>query len=97
MLDSGIPFDSIHYDISLLDGYNKKYNFCWSPRELGKSTSILVQKVYKKFKEANEPALFLFNQAADITEAQVLSMENTINKFKGREVHLSTSKDCSTI
>lgn len=97
MMDSGIPFDSIHYDISLLDGYDKPKNFCWSPRELGKTTSILVQKVYKRYKEFGEPTLFLYNMAADITEAQVISIENSINKFKGREVHLSVSKDCQTI
>jgi hypothetical protein len=97
MLSEGIQFDDIHYDISVLDGYNKAKNFCWSPRELGKSTSILVQKTYKRYKEFGEPTLFLYNMAADITEAQVISMENSINKFKGREVHLSVSKDCSTI
>ena len=97
MLNEGIQFDDIHYDISVLDGYNKPKNFCWSPRELGKSTSILVQKVYKRYKDAGEPALFLYNMAADITEAQVISIENTINKFKGREVHLSSTKDCTTI
>lgn len=97
MLDSGIPFDDIHYDISIIDGYNKKNNFVWSPRELGKTTSILVQKVYKRYKEKGEPALFLYNMAADITEAQVISIENSINKFKGREVHLSAQKDCTTI
>lgn len=97
MLNEGINFDNIHYNIATLDGFNKKFNFCWSPRELGKTTSILVQKAYKQFKEKGRPTLFLYNMAADITEAQVVSMENTINKFKGREVHLSVQKDSGTI
>ena len=97
MLNEGITFDNIHYNISKLDSYNKKWNFCWSPRELGKSTAIDVQKIYKLYHDLELPSLVLFNQAADMTEAQVLSMENTINKFKGREVHLKVKKDSGTI
>lgn len=97
MLNDGITFDNIHYNISKLDSYNKKWNFCWSPRELGKTTAIDVQKIYKQYKENGWPSVILFNQAADITEAQVVSLENTINKFKGREVHLRIKKDSTTI
>jgi hypothetical protein len=97
MLKEGIAFDGLHYNISKLDSYNKKWNFCWSPRELGKTTAIDVQKIYKLYKENGWPSVILFNMAADMTEAQVLSMENTINKFKGREVHLRVKKDCGTI
>lgn len=97
MLNEGIAFDGIHFTIATVDGYNKSKNFVWSCRELGKTTSILVQKVYKQFKEKGRPTLFLYNQAVDITEAQVVSMENSINKFKGREVHLTIGKDSPSI
>lgn len=96
MMDSGIQFDNLHYDISKLDSYNRPKSFCWSCRELGKSTSVLVQKVYKAYKEKGRPTLFLYNMAADISSAQVLSMEQTINKFKGREVHLSSLSAASS-
>lgn len=97
MWATGINFDDIHYNISRLDSYNKKWNFAWSPRELGKTTAIDVQKIFKGYHENGWPTLILFNQAADMTDAQVLSIENTINKFKGREVHLRAKKDTSTI
>lgn len=97
MLDKGINFDDIHYNISKLDSYNKQWNICWSPRELGKSTAIDVQKVYKQWKENGWPAVYLFNQQADMSEGQMMSVENTINKFKGREVHLSCTKDSNSI
>lgn len=97
MLNEGAEFDKIHFDISTQDGYNKPKNFCWSPRELGKTTSVLIQRVYKRYKEQGRPTLFLYNMGADITEAQVTSIENTINKFRGREVHLSIRKDSSSI
>lgn len=97
MINDGIAFDDLHFSIATVDGYNKSKNFVWSCRELGKTTSILIQKVYKQFKEKGRPTLFLYNMAADITEAQVMSMETSINKFKGREVHLSIGKDSNTI
>lgn len=97
MMNDGIAFDDIHFSFSTCDGYNRSKNFIWSCRELGKTTSVLIQKVYKAYKEKGRPTLFLYNMAADITEAQVVSMETSINKFKGREVHLSITHDSSTI
>ena len=59
--------DKIHYSIRKLDSYNKKYNFIVSPRILGKST-VMWNKIYKKWKKYGLPALVVRRYEADITD-----------------------------
>lgn len=92
MLDSGIERDKIHYSVTEDDGYNAPINFIISPREPGKTTSILLDKIYKPFKSKGLPAVVLVNQPADISEAFLASFEELINEFKGYEIHTKYPK-----
>ena len=89
MLNSGIKFDDLHYTTSGIDSYGKPFNFVISEREAGKTTALVASKIYKAYKERGRPALILRNQAVDISEAYVMSFEETTNKFYGREIKLS--------
>ena len=89
MLNDGIKFDDLHYTTSAIDSYGKPFNFVISEREAGKTTALVASKIYKAFKERGRPALILRNQAVDISEAYVMSFEETTNKFFGREIKLS--------
>lgn len=87
MLNSGIVRDNMHYNVSEDEGYNADTICILSPREPGKTTSIMLDVVYSKFKKYGWPAIVLVNQAADISEAYLSSFETTINQFKGYEIH----------
>ena len=97
MIDSGIEFDNLHFHIEEVDAYNKPFNFVWSEREPGKTTSVVVQKIYNWYKKYGYPSIALRHIAADITDLYAQSFEETINKFKGREVHLIVRKEQSGI
>lgn len=92
MLDSGTERDNIHYNVSEDDGYNVPIVCVLSPREPGKTTSIMLDKIYKGFKKDGLPAVVCVNQQADITEAYLASFEEQINEFKGYEIHTKYSK-----
>lgn len=87
MLDSGIERDKIHYSITEDDGYDADCVFVLSPREPGKTTSIVLDKVYGSYKKFGLPSVVLVNHAADVTEAYLASFEETVNEFKGYEIH----------
>lgn len=89
MLESGIAMDDMHYSTSAIDSYGKPFNFIISEREAGKTTALIAAKIYKAYKERGRPALILRNQIVDISEAYILSFEETTNKFLGREIKLS--------
>lgn len=72
--------DNIHYNMRHVDAYNKDFNIIISPREPGKSTSTWY-KAYKMFKHRHRPTIALRRQIADITEAYVTSIQDTINQF----------------
>ena len=72
--------DSIHYSVLEDDGYNVPIKFIISPREPGKTTSIVLDKLYSKFKKGL-PYVVLVNQAADILEEYLASFESIVNKF----------------
>ena len=92
MLDSGIERDSLHYNISEDEGYGCPIMCILSPREPGKTTSIMLDRVYADFRKKGLPTVALVNQAADCTEPFMQSFENTINEFKGYEVHTTYRK-----
>ena len=92
MIDSGIERDNIHYNICEDEGYNCPIMCVLSPREPGKTTSIMLDRVYADFRKKGLPAVALVNQAVDCTEAFMQSFENTINEFKGYEIHTKYTK-----
>lgn len=91
MLTSGKDRDNIHYNVSEDDGYNIPIVCILSPREPGKTTSIMLDKLYSGFKKGL-PSVTMVNQAADITEEYMASFEETINSFKGYEIHTKYPK-----
>ena len=92
MLDSGIERDNLHYKISEDDGYNVPIVCVLSPREPGKTTSIVLDKIYSGFIKKGLPAVVLVNNPIDINEAFLASFEETINEFKGYEIHTKYPK-----
>lgn len=75
-------FDSIHYSYREIDGYNKPFNFVLSPRELGKTTTMWLQKIYLPWKKDHKPWIYLVRQSVEINEALIDSIFDTIiNKF----------------
>lgn len=87
MLDSGKERDNIHFSILDDDGYGKPFVYVFSPREPGKTTSMILDKVYPAFKRET-PFVIMVNKIAEVTDELVLSFETTVNTFKGYEVHL---------
>lgn len=92
MLDSGIERDNLHYNVSEDDGYNVPIVCVLSPREPGKTTSIMLDKIYSSFRKEGLPAVVLVNQPIDINEALLASFEEQINEFKGYEIHTKYPK-----
>lgn len=73
--------DKIHYSTRKIDGYNLPFNFVISERELGKSTTIILDKIYKPFKERGETAIVIRRNVNDLTTAYIDDFANIINKF----------------
>lgn len=92
--------DSIHYSILEDDGYGTPIVCVISPREPGKTTSMVLDKVYASFKRGL-PFVVLVNQAADIMEEYLASFETIINKYDGYHIETKYKKSvkdtCSTI
>ena len=87
MIDNGKERDNLHYMVSEDDGFDTDCVFVLSPREPGKTTSIILDKVYGSYKKYGLPSVVLVNHAADVTEAYLASFEETVNTFKGYEIH----------
>lgn len=83
--------DSIHYSVLQDDGYDTAIVFAISPREPGKTTSMIIDKGYAGFKKGL-PMVVLVNQAADIMEDYLASFETVINKFDGYHIETRYSK-----
>lgn len=65
-----------------IDGYNKAINIVISPRELGKTTSMWLDKIYFPWKKNHKPWIYLVRQAVEIDEALIESIFSTnMNKF----------------
>jgi len=72
--------DNIHYTFNEIDGYNKVFNFVISPREPGKTTAFLMDKVYKGWQKGT-PWVILRRRIADVTKEYIDSCCDVINKF----------------
>ena len=55
-----IKRDNIHYSTRKIDGYNLPFNFVISERELGKSTTIILDKILIPFTSIGIFILLLF-------------------------------------
>lgn len=87
MLTEGKERDNIHFSILDDDGYGKPFVYVFSPREPGKTTSMILDKVYPAFKRGT-PFIIMVNKTVEVTDELIMSYETTINTFKGYEVHL---------
>lgn len=72
--------DNKHFDISIIDGYNKVFNFIQSFRSSGKTTSVF-RKVYKKYIADKSPSIVIRRNIVDISEQYINDTEKVINKF----------------
>lgn len=88
-----IKRDNLHYSFREIDGYNKPFNFIISARELGKTTSAWMDKVYLPWKKNNKPWIYLTRQIVDINEALIESIADVnMNKFTDDDINLQYSK-----
>ena len=85
--------DNIHYSTRKIDGYNLPFNFVISERELGKSTTIILDKIYKPFKEREETTIVIRRNVNHISEDYVEDFANIINKFTDDNVVFQYSKN----
>ena len=88
-----IKRDNIHYSTRKIDGYNLPFNFVISERELGKSTTIILDKIYKPFKERGETTIVIRRNVNHISEDYVEDFANIINKFTDDNVVFQYSKN----
>lgn len=72
--------DDLHYSFRKIDGYNKPFNLIVSAREAGKSTIMMVTKIWSAFLKGY-PSLVLRRQIVDITELYIDSLQAILNKF----------------
>lgn len=73
--------DNIHYNTRKIDSYNKPFNFIVSAREAGKTTTILLDKVYKWWVKDGSTTLFLLRDAVSITDEYIMKIVDTIEDF----------------
>ena len=74
--------DNLHYSFRSIDGYNKPLNIVISPRELGKTSQMWMDKIYLPWKKNHKPWIYLVRQAVEIDDALIESIFSTnMNKF----------------
>lgn len=86
-----IKRDNIHYSTRKIDGYNLPFNFVISERETGKSTAIILDKIYKPFKEHGYTSIVIRRNVNDLTTAYIDDFQNYINKFYDDDIHFKYS------
>lgn len=72
--------DNIHYTYRKIDGYNASINVIFSARGSGKSTTGIVDKLYKMFLEDRVNLIFK-RYATSITDEWLQSFGRILNKF----------------
>ena len=83
-----IQRDNLHYSFRSIDGYNVPLNIVISARELGKTTSMWMDKIYLPWKKNHKPWIYLVRQVVEIDDALIESIFATnINKFTDDEIH----------
>lgn len=84
--------DDIHFSFRRIDSVNKPFNLIVSAREAGKTTSAVLLKAWKVFKEKNWRTIFLRRNIADITELYIDSFQETLNEFVDEDIKLKYTK-----
>ena len=87
-----VPRDNIHFTFRTVDGYNLPFNAVISEREPGKSTAMVMDKLYKAWKENGETSILVRRRVVHITEAYINDLAEIINKFTDDNVVLQFSK-----
>ena len=83
-----IQRDNLHYSYRPIDGYNKAFNIVISPRELGKTSQMWMDKIYTPWKKNHKPWIYLVRQAVEIDDALIESIFSTnMNKFTDDNLH----------
>lgn len=73
--------DNIHFSFRSIDGYDIPFNYCITPREPGKTTSLILDKAYIPFKNDGLCFIMLTRFAADITEEVITNYQEILDKF----------------
>ena len=73
-------YDQIHWNSQVVDSYNKPFNCIQSPREDGKTTSM-IKKIKTAFDKYELPSLIMRSQIADITEQYIDDIADAWNMF----------------
>lgn len=83
--------DNLHFTFHTIDGYQKPFNFVISEREAGKSTAMILDKLFKNFKDGNTSLVFrrLIN---DITDIYINDIAEIINKFSEYPIKFNFKK-----
>ena len=76
-----IKRDRLHYTFRNIDGYQRTFNFVISEREAGKTTAMVLDKVYKAFVQDGSTSILIRRQIADITEVYIDDFLEVIRKF----------------
>lgn len=86
-----VEMDKIHYNFRRLDSTGKKWRMVISAREAGKTTSAMIQKVWRSFR-IGRTTLFVVRKMADLTEAAILSLQFILNKFVDNGIEFEYNK-----
>ena len=87
-----IKRDNIHYNTTKIDGYNVPFNFIISEREAGKSTAIVLDKVYKAFRVYGLPSVFVRRKVVHITSVYIDDLAKILRKFVDDKIQFKYSK-----
>lgn len=85
--------DNIHYSTRKIDSYNKPFNFIVSAREAGKTTTVLLDKVYKWWLKDGSTSLFLLRDAVSITDEYITKLIDTIETFNDVTYKVTYTKE----
>lgn len=85
--------DNLHYSFREIDGYNKDINFIMSPRELGKTSMMWLNKVYIPWLKDKRPWIYLVRNSVEISEALIDSIiDGHLNKFTDDNIQAHYTK-----
>lgn len=73
--------DNIHFNFRHIDGYNKPFNIVICERDVGKTFSLEMDKIWTPFKNFRRRCCYLVRKSVEITEDLIHSMEIRLNRF----------------
>ncbi len=87
-----IERDKLHYNTTKIDGYNLPFNFIISEREAGKSTAIVLDKIYKAFIKSGLPSIVVRRKIVHITSVYIDDLAKILHKFVDEKIKFKYSK-----